>query len=205
MSKHLKLRHKKEKIISDLYVLSGRRGSGKTAKALEMLDLSKPILALDSRGDMADKLGCLTTNTRDEFILQMEQDQVPQIFYMPGQEVFPVAGKGGDLDFFFIYATACHGCQILIDEIDELDKNYLFPASFRKMINASRKSKNSIYMTGHSIYSFGPKIRDLATFLVFKTESDRDILFLKKFNNKDTVEQVKTLEKYSYLKFPENE
>lgn len=188
---------KQEKLPVELFLIAGQSGTGKTQYVVDRLDYDNPILVLDFRGEIANKLNLPLMKSRQEILDEMKEE-IPLVVYQPGWEDFEIED---DVDYFLTLAYCTHDSQIVIDEIDLELKPTEYPSSFRKLIASARTQRLTIYVTAHRLKECHIKMRALGKKIIFRIDEKSDLEYLHGLSGFDE-EKIKSLPDYQYVVLP---
>lgn len=183
--------------LPELYVVAGMSGYGKTHWVFQQLDTTKPIFAIDFRGQLAEKFEAQNQETR-ESVFESEGKVKEFVLYKPGMEEYEIED---DIDWALTLAYCMRNTQIVIDEIDFELKPTEYPASFRKLIASARTQKLTIYITAHRLKECPIKLRALGKKVVFRLNEKSDLEYLSGLDGFDE-EEIKSLPKYQFVILP---
>lgn len=183
----------------ELYLFAGMSGYGKTQGVVNMLDFSKPVIALDFRGEIGVKLNRQPLQTRLDFFKELEKP-LPLAIYKPGMEDYETYD---DIDFFLTLAGCTTNSQIIIDEIDFELKPTEYPKSFGRLIASARTQGLTIYVTAHRLKECPLKLRALGKKVIFHLEEKSDLEYLTGLSGFNE-EEIKRLPYYKFVILPKD-
>ena len=178
---------------SQIILILGRRGEGKTFFLVELLKSSNRLIYIDPIGEQINsQLGVIISGIK-KLISYLEKNDKFRVIYQIGS-------KKDEFSYIARICVAKKNLDLAVDEIDMFVPTYCNCEHILNLIKRGRHYGVSIYGTSRRPPEVSRLLSSQAHRMVcFGMNEPSDINYLRQFIGADNAEKVKRLRRYEYI------